>query len=186
MTLLTYIQRTQDFIAKPHKLDDEELSSEDDEDRAHLNDDEQDGSVNGEIHERAQTILDVNIGRHAIPKPGDGEVIRSGAFLFFRVRLTIANSSFTSFNSPTSWELTRKLFTTRISNLQSLTTTFPNHPHRHSHPIKLRTIQYGGDIHPGILQKYSQMHVSYAGRMDPSQYSSLQTPENNTSLQQNL
>ncbi|MCJ1262005.1 hypothetical protein MMC22_001874 [Lobaria immixta] len=59
---------------KPRKLDDEELGSEDDEDRAHLNGDDLDGSGNEEIHERAQTILDVNIGRHAIPKPSDGEL----------------------------------------------------------------------------------------------------------------
>lgn len=33
-----------------------------------------DGYENEVIQERAQTILDVGIGRHAIPKPSDGEV----------------------------------------------------------------------------------------------------------------
>ena len=35
-----------------------------------------DGYENEVIQERAQTILDVGIGRHAIPKPSDGEVRR--------------------------------------------------------------------------------------------------------------
>lgn len=77
--------RTQETSTKPRKLDDEELGSEDDEDRAHLNGDELDGSGDEEIHERAQTILDVNIGRHAIPKPSDGEVRRSCTFLVLYV-----------------------------------------------------------------------------------------------------
>ena len=59
--------------SKHRKLNDEELGSEDDEDRAQLDNDNLDGSGNEEIHERSQTILDVNIGRHAIPKPSDGE-----------------------------------------------------------------------------------------------------------------
>lgn len=68
--------RTQENYSKRRRLDDEEIGSEVDEDRAHDNGDELDGSVNEETHERAQTILDVNIGRHAIPKPSDGEVSR--------------------------------------------------------------------------------------------------------------
>lgn len=51
-----------------------DLGSEDDEDRAQLENYAMGGSDNEETHERAKTILDVNIGRHAIPKPSDGEV----------------------------------------------------------------------------------------------------------------
>lgn len=92
--------RTQENNSKTRRLDDEEPGSEVDEDRAHLNGDELDGSGNEETHERAQTILDVNIGRHAIPKPSDGEVSRSNAFIFLHAWSTTDYYSFISSNSP--------------------------------------------------------------------------------------
>lgn len=56
---------------KPRKLDDKELDSGDDQERLdRLSDDA--GDDNKE--ERAETILDVKIGRHAIPRPSDKEV----------------------------------------------------------------------------------------------------------------
>ena len=61
-------------MLKRRKLSDEELGSEDDDNPSQLDDDALDGSENEEVHERAQTILDVSIGRQAIPKPSDGEV----------------------------------------------------------------------------------------------------------------
>lgn len=67
-------QRTRDSSSKRRKLDEEDLGSEDDEERPQLDNDDMDGSGNDETHERAQTILDLSIGRHATPKPSDGEV----------------------------------------------------------------------------------------------------------------
>lgn len=57
---------------KPRNLDDEQLGS-DDEENLHR-DDEMSNLGDEEAQERAQTILDVSIGRHAMPKPSDGEV----------------------------------------------------------------------------------------------------------------
>lgn len=54
---------------------DEQLGSDDDEDKLHR-DDDMGHSGEEEAQERAQTILDVSIGRHAMPKPSDGEVCR--------------------------------------------------------------------------------------------------------------
>lgn len=53
---------------------DEQLGS-DDEEKLHR-DDDMGNSGDEEAQERAQTILDVSIGRHAMPKPSDGEVCR--------------------------------------------------------------------------------------------------------------
>lgn len=60
---------------KPRNLDDEQLGSDDDEENLHR-DDEMRNLGDEEAQERAQTILDVSIGRHAMPKPSDGEVYR--------------------------------------------------------------------------------------------------------------
>lgn len=61
---------------KQRNLDDEEqLGSGDDEEKLHR-DDGMGHSGDEEAQERAQTILDVSIGRHAMPKPSDGEVYR--------------------------------------------------------------------------------------------------------------
>lgn len=54
---------------------DEQLGSNDDEEKLHR-DDDMGNSGDEEAQERAQTILDVSIGRHAMPKPSDGEVCR--------------------------------------------------------------------------------------------------------------
>ena len=76
-------------------LDQEELGPGYDEDRQNQEADDVDGYENEVIQERAQTILDVGIGRHAIPKPSDGEV-RSYECTFKYVahqRLLVALSS---------------------------------------------------------------------------------------------
>lgn len=52
-----------------------QLGSDDDEEKLHR-DDDMGNSGDEEAQERAQTILDVSIGRHAMPKPSDGEVCR--------------------------------------------------------------------------------------------------------------
>lgn len=59
--------------AKQRNLDDEQLGSDDDEEKLNR-DDDMIHSGDEEAQERAQTILDVSIGRHAMPKPSDGEV----------------------------------------------------------------------------------------------------------------
>ena len=57
------------------KLDDEDLDSADDEDRLErVDDDVDDYGKEEETQARPETILDVDIGRHAIPRPSDGEV----------------------------------------------------------------------------------------------------------------
>lgn len=61
--------------AKQRNLDDEQLDSDDDDEKLHR-DDYMGHSEDEEAQERAQTILDVSIGRHAMPKPSDGEVYR--------------------------------------------------------------------------------------------------------------
>ncbi len=66
--------RRVELKAKRHNLDEEELGSEDDDDKPNQEAEDVDGSENEATQERAQTILDVGIGRHAIPKPSDGEV----------------------------------------------------------------------------------------------------------------
>lgn len=72
--LLT-LNRSQDASNKRRKLDDAELDSGDDEGRPGRAEEEYD-EPRTQI-EREENILDVDIGRHAIPKPSDGEV-RSG------------------------------------------------------------------------------------------------------------
>lgn len=61
---------------KQRNLDDEQLGSDDDEEERLHRDDDMGHSGDEEAQERAQTILDVSIGRHAMPKPSDGEVCR--------------------------------------------------------------------------------------------------------------
>ena len=56
---------------KRRKLDDEDLDSGDDQERLDRVDDE-DGDVG--MEERAETVLDVKLGRHAVPRPSDGQV----------------------------------------------------------------------------------------------------------------
>ena len=62
------------FRPSLRKLDDEELDSGDDEDRNDRLADEEDGAMDmgGEGH--SANIMDVKLGRHAVPDPGDGEV----------------------------------------------------------------------------------------------------------------
>ena len=68
---LTEFYSSENGSNKRRKLDDEELDSEDDEDRF-------DHAVgdNGDVgmEERAETVLDVKLGRHAVPRPSDGQV----------------------------------------------------------------------------------------------------------------
>lgn len=72
--------RTPKPESKHRNLDDEELGSQDSEDRHSQEVDDPNDYENEATQERAQTILDVGIGRHAIPKPSDGEV-RGSIFL---------------------------------------------------------------------------------------------------------
>ena len=58
---------------KRRKLNDEELDSGDDQDRSDRVDG--DDGDNG-MEERAETVLDVKLGRHAVPHPSDGQVCR--------------------------------------------------------------------------------------------------------------
>ena len=59
---------------KHRKLDDKELNSGDDEGRNDRADDDMDGYGDEEQAEFEEQILDVDIGRHAAPRPSDGEV----------------------------------------------------------------------------------------------------------------
>ena len=56
---------------KRRKLNDEGLDSGDDQDRFDRVDGD-DGDVG--MEERAETVLDVKLGRHAVPRPSDGQV----------------------------------------------------------------------------------------------------------------
>ena len=64
---------SQEGSRKPRKLDNEEQDASDDQDKSDLveGDDGEDG-----MEERAETVLDVKLGRHAVPRPSDGEVSR--------------------------------------------------------------------------------------------------------------
>ena len=56
---------------KRRKLDGEGPGSEDDQDRFdRVDDDDRDVGM----EERAETVLDVRLGRHAVPRPSDGQV----------------------------------------------------------------------------------------------------------------
>lgn len=68
------ISRTSKPKSRLRSLDEEGLGSGYDEDGQNQEAGDVDGYENEVIQERAQTILDVGIGRHAIPKPSDGEV----------------------------------------------------------------------------------------------------------------
>lgn len=74
MTISNPLSRTLKPKLRLRNLDEEELGPGYDEDRQNQEIDDADGYENEVIQERAQTILDVGIGRHAIPKPSDGEV----------------------------------------------------------------------------------------------------------------
>lgn len=59
---------------KPRKLSDEELDSEDDESR-HEDAGDNASETKEPAYTRQENVLDVSIGRHAIPQPSDSEVI---------------------------------------------------------------------------------------------------------------
>ena len=65
-----------DAADKQRKLSDEELDSVDDEGRNDRND-EQLSETKEPTHTREENVLDVSIGRHAIPRSSDGEVIKT-------------------------------------------------------------------------------------------------------------
>lgn len=56
------------------KLDDEELDSGDDEERNDRLMDDADGDVDMGLEGQSANIMDVKLGRHAVPDPSDGEV----------------------------------------------------------------------------------------------------------------
>lgn len=56
------------------KLNDEELDSGDDEDRNDRLMDDADGDVDMELEGQSANIMDIKLGRHAVPDPSDGEV----------------------------------------------------------------------------------------------------------------
>lgn len=58
------------------KLDDEELDSGDDEDRNDRLVDDADGDIDMGLEGHSANIMDVKLGRHAVPDPSDGEVCR--------------------------------------------------------------------------------------------------------------
>ena len=59
---------------KPRKLSDEELDSGDDESH-HEGADDNASETKEPTYTRQENVLDVSIGRHAIPRPSDNEVI---------------------------------------------------------------------------------------------------------------
>ena len=84
------------------KLDDEELDSGDDEDRNDRLMDDADGDIDMGIEGHSANIMDVKLGRHAVPDPSDGEVTKlSLATLIPALTLIAIFHSFTSLNSPT-------------------------------------------------------------------------------------
>lgn len=59
------------------KLNDEELDSGDDEDRNVRVADDVDVDVGMGIEGQSANIMDIKLGRHAVPDPSDGEVCKS-------------------------------------------------------------------------------------------------------------
>lgn len=132
------------------------------------------------MEERAETVLDVKLGRHAVPRPSDGEVCNLMCNLFYwRISSPNSSYSFTFFVVPTFWASIPRLLIRRASNLPLLTITLRKTRHRHSHHTKLPIILYDGDTHPVILQIFSPIRGCYNGRMDHSRFNLLQIPENN-------
>jgi RNA polymerase-associated protein LEO1 len=63
------------YYSRPlRKLNDEELDSGDDEDRNDRLMDDADGDVDMELEGQSANIMDIKLGRHAVPDPSDGEV----------------------------------------------------------------------------------------------------------------
>ena len=58
---------------KPRRLEDEDLDSGDDEGRHDRAEDDL-SETREAVHTREENVLDISIGRHAIPQPSDGEV----------------------------------------------------------------------------------------------------------------
>ena len=67
------LSRSQSASRKLRTIDDAELNSSDDEDRIDRAEDEY-GDQKDAPPEREETVLDISMSRHAIPKPSDGEV----------------------------------------------------------------------------------------------------------------
>ena len=86
---------------KRRNTPDEEPPSGDDEDQRAFQDD----SENEETQERARTILDAGIGRHAIPKPSYGDVCQNAGNSFLVDLHGKYNFSFIFFNFRTPLEL---------------------------------------------------------------------------------
>ena len=89
---------------KRRKLTDEDLDSGDDQDRYDRvdGDDGDDGDVG--MEERAETVLDVKLGRHAVPRPSDGQVSSLMRWLYcWFVLTTDSMNSFIFFDVRTSW-----------------------------------------------------------------------------------
>lgn len=59
---------------KARKLSDEDLDSGDDQGRDDRAEDNQ-SETKEAAHTREENVIDVSIGRHAIPQPSDGEVV---------------------------------------------------------------------------------------------------------------
>lgn len=74
----------EDASDKPRKLSDAELDSGDDEGRDDRADDHL-SETKEATHTREENVLDVSIGRHAIPRPSDGEVFRLIPCLTIRI-----------------------------------------------------------------------------------------------------
>lgn len=76
---IIFLKQTLTYYFRPlRKLNDEELDSGDDEDRHDRLMDDADGNGNGdvdmELEGQSANIMDIKLGRHAVPDPSDGEV----------------------------------------------------------------------------------------------------------------
>ena len=86
-------ENEEDAGDKPRKLSDEELDSGDDE--SHRDDAGDNASETKEpTYTRQENVLDVSIGRHAIPQPSDREVIYLRPFALRLQSLMIGIASF--------------------------------------------------------------------------------------------
>ena len=105
-------ENEEDAGDKPRKLSDEELDSGDDESRREDADDNA-SETKEPTYTRQENVLDVSIGRHAIPQPSDCEVISLRPFAVCLQSLMIGIASF-AIVSQLSWDRAKSFHSKRL------------------------------------------------------------------------
>ena len=141
----------------------ENVESGDEEPRESAKDDINDNK--DPVHTREENVIDVSIGKHAIPKPSDGEVSSHTP----QQLLTMTNTqhSFTSCNSPAILVLNQRHSPQATGSLllASITPPRPHHPHS---PLSIpQIIPSVGGTHQTMQISFNPTPVSYVGQTDP-------------------